>query len=225
MAENSRKPPAQGFRARADFPYVYCRPPQTMRPARYALACTLAALAGCAPLRDHADWNGQTLRARLQSLPGMPGAGRPPAVSTFTFANGDRLTGVFADGQVVGTAQVDYADGKRYVGQFRHNRVQGRGTLLFPNGDRYDGQFVQGRRHGQGIYTFASGGQYRGEFANDRITGFGHFVYANGDRYSGHLVDGTHHGLGRLVSGEGRAPQEGRWENGIFIWPQAIAGF
>jgi hypothetical protein len=112
-----------------------------------------------------------------------------------------------------------------YVGEFKQNRVHGHGTLLMPNGDRYDGQFVQGRRHGTGVYSFASGGQYRGQFTDDHLTGFGHFTYTNGDRYSGQFLDGAHHGLGRLISGSGRATQEGRWENGVFVWPQRIEQF
>ncbi len=196
-----------------------------MNTLRLLAFCAAASLAACAPLRDQAGWTGLRVKQALEALPGGPQASGAPAVTHFTYANGDRLTAVLHDGQVTGTVQIDYADGKRYVGEFRHHRVHGQGTLLFPNGDRYDGQFVMGRRHGAGIYTFASGGQYRGQFANDRMTGFGHFSYANGDRYRGFFVDGTHHGLGRLASGAGRAMQEGRWENGIFVWPQPIEQF
>jgi hypothetical protein len=196
-----------------------------MKTVRLIALCAASSLVACAPLRDHAGWAGTRVQTAVAELPGWPEGSRPPAISSFTFANGDRLTGLFRDGKVIGTAQVDYADGKRYVGEFEDNRVHGHGTLLMPNGDRYEGQFVQGRRQGTGVYSFASGGQYRGQFTDDHITGFGHFTYTNGDRYSGQFLDGAHHGLGRLISGSGRATQEGRWKNGVFVWPQRIEQF
>ncbi len=182
-----------------------------------SLSVLLAVLAGCAgaPVRDHVGWFGARLKVALRK-PGDAGQ------DVFTFANGDQLVGVFRNGEVLGRATVIYADGKRFTGEFRDNRIHGQGTLMLADGDRYDGAFVNGRRHGQGAYQFATGGRYQGAFANDEITGFGHFIYANGDRYTGYLTHGEHHGLGRMEFADGRATLEGRWENGQFMWPQAL---
>ena len=179
----------------------------------------LACLAGCAgsQVRDRLLWQAAG-RANAKEAPAVDGR------QAFRFGNGDLLVGTFRNGQVIGPATVLYADGKRYDGEFFANRIHGQGTLQFPNGDRYDGAFVNGRRHGQGRYRFGSGGVYTGSFADDQISGSGSFVYANGDRYRGQLRNGSHHGLGRLAFANGRAPLEGRWEEGRFVWPERIAG-
>lgn len=221
--------PAKDYWPRADC--LSYRNPNTppmscLRPRRSCLAILLAAgLAACAPVRDQAAWSGASAVAAVVALPGKANPEGRPARLVFTYANGDRLDAIVRNGRVVGPATVDYADGRRYRGEFRDNRIHGQGSLLYPNGDRYDGPFVDGRRHGQGRYRFASGGLYTGSFVDDQITGFGRFVYANGDRYDGYFLDGMQHGLGRLVSGRGRAAQEGRWERGRFVWPQPIDGF
>ncbi len=175
----------------------------------------LAGLAGCATVRDRLLWQ---VAGRTDAKEAPPVDGR----QAFRFSNGDLLVGTFRNGQVTGQATVLYADGKRYDGEFFANRIQGHVPLQFPNGDRYEGSFVDGRRHGQGVYQFGSGGRYSGSFDHDQITGSGHVVYANGDRYSGQLRNGHQHGLGRLSFSSGRAPLEGQWENGRFIWPQRI---
>ncbi len=179
----------------------------------------LAGLTGCAgsTVRDRLLWQ---VAGRTDAKEAAPVDGR----QAFRFGNGDLLVGSFRNGQVIGHATVLYADGKRYDGEFFANRIQGRGTLQFPNGDRYEGSFVNGRRHGQGVYHFGSGGRYSGSFLNDQISGSGDFIYANGDRYVGQLREGSHHGLGRMRFASGRAPLEGRWEDGRFVWPQPVRG-
>lgn len=179
----------------------------------------LASLAGCAgtAVRDRALWHA-TSHADAKEAPAADSR------RSFRFSNGDLLVGTFRNGQVIGRATVLYADGKRYDGEFFANRIQGSGTLHFPNGDRYDGDFVNGHRHGQGVYTFGTGGRYNGRFAADQISGNGTFVYANGDRYVGQLRNGSAHGLGRMDYANGRAPLEGRWEDGRFVWPQRVGG-
>lgn len=200
--------------------------PNTIR-RRLLVPCLLASagLVACAPLHDQAGWAEVQLRAALAESPNQAHHNGRVVVSTFRFANGDRLTGHVRNGHVVGIASVAYADGRHYRGEMHQNRIHGQGTLQFPSGDRYEWQFIAGKRHGQGSLRFANGDSYRGEFADDQINGFGHYRYATGDRYTGHLLGGRRHGLGRLVSGEGRAAQEGRWEHDRFVWPQAIRAF
>ena len=199
---------------------------------RWLLLCALvSALPGCAnrraPTIDDVTWNtigweklyywdGSRYQGSFDRTFDRDGPG------TYTYPNGDRLVAIFRDGMVVGRATVLYADGKRYIGEFRNNRLTGKGTLFYVNGDRFEGRFMNGHRVGRGIYTYAGGGQYNGEFHNDEMMGSGVLVYANGDRYEGDFRDGNPHGLGRMEFTNGRAPLEGRWEFGSFVWPQQL---
>ena len=203
-----------------------------MTPMRLLILALLAAtLGGCAnphpPTWNDVTWNklgwdrlyywgGDKYDGQFDRRLNRDGAG------TYTFANGDALTGTFKDGYVQSPATLIFADGKRYVGSFHRNHLHGSGVISYPNGDSYEGSFLNGRRHGQGTYYFANGHRYRGEFTNDQLTGYGRLQMSYGDVYIGQIVQGKQHGRGRQTFGNGRTPLECIWEAGAFLWPEKL---
>jgi hypothetical protein len=149
------------------------------------------------------DWKADMIPPPPEAEPVLPPAGERDKVSSVTFPNGDRYTGVFSNGLFEGWGEYRYKNGDVYEGSFRSDMKQGRGNLLSINGDKYYGEYRDDRKSGTGTLLFAGGDRYVGEFRDDVIMGKGTFYSRNGDRYMGDFKAGQKHGQGTIVYANG----------------------
>ncbi len=78
------------------------------------------------------------------------------------------------------------------------------GIINFSNGDRYEGGFSNGKFSGWATYYHFSENQFKG------------------DKYIGEFRNGQRHGRGKYFFSNGRAIQEGVWEQGKFLRSEKI---
>ena len=85
----------------------------------------------------------------------------------FVYANGERYTGTFDDGDRQGEGVEYYADGKtKYKGSFSDDLRSNYGVYFYRNGDRYAGWFQKNAPNGKGTYYFSDGERLTGMFRN-----------------------------------------------------------
>lgn len=114
----------------------------------------------------------------------------------------EREKGNFQRGVLAhGIGSVDFANGDKYSGEFQDGEMDGRGTYLFANGDKYVGDFKANKRSGQALMTFANGDSYVGSFRDDKMNGLGTYTYANGTKLIARFRDGVPIKVRKVVSG------------------------
>ncbi len=59
-----------------------------------------------------------------------------------------------------GKGQFTYSDGSRWVGNFANGKPHGKGICFYANGDRYEGGWAKHAPHGQGVMYYTSGRVY-----------------------------------------------------------------
>lgn len=83
-----------------------------------------------------------------------------PVAVEMTLYDGSTYSGdMSSDGELTGTAQIQYS-----------------------NGDRYDGKVLNGSKSGQGYYVWSSGAKYDGLWENDRMDGQGTYWYPESEK-------------------------------------------
>ncbi len=144
-------------------------------------------------------------------------------MGTYTFGNGNKYEGEFKQGKPNGVGIITLKDGQKYVGELKNSNRDGYGIHTWANGSNYVGGFKDDKFNGRGTFTSIEGDIYEGEFKNGVQNGIGIFTFAVGNSYAGEWIDGKPHGKGREVFVDGRAPNEGIFENGNFIKEQKIS--
>lgn len=84
-----------------------------------------------------------------------------------------------------GSGTYTFENGSKYVGGFANGNFNGRGTYYFENNDKYMGDYKDGYRHGQGTYIWSSGSKYVGEWVMNNYSGEGTMYYTDGTSKSG----------------------------------------
>lgn len=69
-------------------------------------------------------------------------------------ATGEAFEGDFAnDEMVLETGVYTFTNGDKYKGQWANGKPEGQGELVYANGDKYTGSFKAGARHGKGTLS------------------------------------------------------------------------
>lgn len=125
---------------------------------------------------------------------------------------GDRLTGNFVNGVLVGEGKLTRTNGAVYTGNFNGD-CDGQGSYV-KNGTRYDGQWKDGNMHGHGTKKWSDGSKYVGEWKNGKMSGNGTYTYSTGEKYIGEFKDDNFEGQGCLYSADGDIIEQGTWVAG-----------
>jgi len=123
---------------------------------------------------------------------------------------GDKLTGNFINGVLIGEGELTRTNGDIYKGNFDGDS-EGQGCYISKD-YTYDGQWKNGQHDGQGTVTFPNGDKYEGQFKNSVFEGQGTYYYSNGSKYAGEWINGQQNGQGMLKDSNGL--YIGKWENG-----------
>lgn len=95
-------------------------------------------------------------------------------------------------------------NGTKYNGEWANNKINGKGVLSYESGDKYSGEFVNFKKSGYGVYTWKNGESYSGYWSNDKMSGFGTYKFINGDEYTGNWDSGLFNGQGTYTFKDGR---------------------
>lgn len=98
----------------------------------------------------------------------------------------------------------------------------GTGVMVFDSGNKYKGEFKNGKRNGTGTFVWSSGAKYQGEWKNDKMDGMGTYIFPDRRVYKGQFVMGKKQGKGELLDENGKTIYKGKWENDVFVDPDAI---
>lgn len=88
---------------------------------------------------------------------------------TYAYANGDKYSGQWKDGQMHGKGAYEFTNGDRYNGDFQSNTRQGNGIYIWANKNRYVGEWKLGKRDGMGVFYWSSSATYNGFWKEDQI--------------------------------------------------------
>jgi hypothetical protein len=118
---------------------------------------------------------------------------------TQEYAEGNRYTGNFSNGERTGNGTFEWVNGEKYEGNWEHGEMAGNGTFYWANKDRYEGTFTNGHITGTGSYFFANGNRYEGPVKDGTPLGDGILYAKNGDVYEGHYENGARNGYGKMT--------------------------
>jgi hypothetical protein len=79
-----------------------------------------------------------------------------------------------------GTGTHNYANGNKYTGDWIEGEQTGHGVFTWANGDQYEGEFDKGIRTGYGVATFLNRGRYEmrySQISRDQIFRYGMMYY------------------------------------------------
>jgi len=79
-----------------------------------------------------------------------------------------------------GIGEFHFLTGEKYTGLWSDGIIIGEGLLVFPGVGQYQGGFDNNNRSGEGIFTWEDGSVYNGLWANDLMTGNGTYTHYNG---------------------------------------------
>ncbi len=112
-----------------------------------------------------------------------------------------------------------WEDGERYEGNWADSKRNGQGTNIFASGQKYSGEWKDDHRHGYGIASYSDGSTKAGMWDTDNYlgeeqksegcisgncdTGFGTYITTGGDKYVGTFKDGYYHGEGTYAFADG----------------------
>jgi hypothetical protein len=101
---------------------------------------------------------------------------------SFTYSNGNKYTGEWANSKPHGRGKAEFTDGGVYEGNFSNGKREGTGVQRWASGqwagDSYVGSYKNNLMEGKGVYTYADGNSYDGEWKNGLKEGKGVFTYA-----------------------------------------------
>ena len=60
-----------------------------------------------------------------------------------------------------------WADGERYEGEWAEDKRSGRGTYTWPDVARYEGEWAEGKYSGRGVFRYADGDSFDGAWRGD----------------------------------------------------------
>ena len=81
-----------------------------------------------------------------------------------------------------GKGTFTWADGRRYIGEYADDKKKGYGEFIWPDGRCYRGEWLNGKQHGKGAYVTSSGQERYGEWKEGkRIRWIGRLDLNNGD--------------------------------------------
>lgn len=106
----------------------------------------------------------------------------PHGSGQVNFYNGDKLTGTFERGELVGEVTITSSDGNVYQGTYQDGKRHGSGTFTWARGSRYEGEWIDDKRHGKGVFTWANGNRFEGEFRDNKQYN-GKYFTSNGHIY------------------------------------------
>lgn len=155
------------------------------------------------------------------------------------WVEGDKLNGIFENGNLNGEGKCSFASGASYAGMYENGLMNGKGKHITKDGDVYEGEFVNNQYSGTGTYTSHDGSKYSGQLKDSYFDGQGTYTWTNGDTYTGEWINGQREGNGTYIwaSGEkyvgqfknnkkdgqgiyydanGEILQQGTWVNGEF---------
>ena len=123
------------------------------------------------------------------------------------FVEGGSVKGTYRgqciNSQPHGAGVVSYYNGDKLEGVFKQGELDGPGTLTSVTGDIYKGLIIDGKRQGQGSYHWARGSSYVGMWEDDIRQGQGVFTWNNGTRFEGEFRNNKRY-TGKLFSSNGR---------------------
>lgn len=90
---------------------------------------------------------------------------------TFRFANGDKYTGKWANGQPNGQGKYYFASRERYEGDFSYGKFEGIGTMYYPDGAYYTGGWKKNTKNGRGKLVRTDGSVTEGVWENGKYAG------------------------------------------------------
>lgn len=109
---------------------------------------------------------------------------RPHGKGVLTLSNGDKLTGNFVNGNLVGDIVYNFADGNLYEGGFYRAEFTGEGKFTFTDGEINQGTFLHNKLNGFGTIT-TNQKKYSGIFKDGQLINKGQKMieYASGTKY------------------------------------------
>ena len=100
--------------------------------------------------------------------------GKFEGIGTEIYADGEKITGEFKDGQQIGQAKVIRADGNIWEGKSIYGNPNGFGKMIYLNGTQYTGEMNRYcEKRGQGIYTLNNGYTKKGNFVEGSMNTYG----------------------------------------------------
>jgi hypothetical protein len=155
-----------------------------------------------------------TLKTKKYTYKGYIKNGVPYKSGTFTFTNGDKLTGPITKGYISGKAKLEYADGDIYKGKVSKNIPNGAGIYTTKDGDIIEGTWKNGILTGKVTVTYVSGDIYEGDTVDKVKSGKGTMKFANGDIYVGDWANDTYNGTGIYTFNDTQS-YDGEWKDGL----------
>jgi len=147
---------------------------------------------------------------------------RPTAgYGSFTFSNGDKYTGEWANSEPHGRGKMEFTNGNVYEGNFINGKKEGTGFFRWANGATYIGSFKNGLKDGKGVYTNANGDSYEGELKYDQPEGKGVHTYADGRIYIGEWKNNKREGEFTYIPPRGEERSKVFFRNGVEYIPTA----
>lgn len=151
--------------------------------------------------------------------------GKKAGQGTFTWPNGEKYIGQFANDVRWGTGTHYYNASASYTGEWKNDAREGQGSLTDPNGDitSYIGGWMANAFYGNGVAILKDGTKLEGKFNNK--AGVGNINYPNGEKYAGQWDENwKKSGQGKILYVTG-ATYSGDWSNdkkhgnGTYVWP------
>ncbi len=136
-----------------------------------------------------------------------------------TWENGQSLSGIWKDDDLVEGKHTLQSGVVVYQGQFKDLKYHGKGRLMleflgYEKGDFFDGSFKNGEFwNGEGKMTSENGEVFEGEFKNSSFAN-GKYIWPNGDSYVGEMFNKEFHGFGTFIQLDIGETYSGYWKNG-----------
>jgi hypothetical protein len=98
----------------------------------------------------------------------------------FTYKDGDKFKGFWADRKKHGLGVLNLADGSKHSGEYIEGSIEGLGVMTFNDKSKYEGEWVDGKFQGHGVFTMKDGMKFCGQFNKGKIEGGGCWTFPDG---------------------------------------------